>query len=273
MATKGNTAIITCMDSNFEDNLLRDFLFTLRGAAGYEDMVIVLDYGMSDEALKAAEKEYNAIIHKCRRDRKILFSLRNRDLAAYIKSLPSHITHVMAIDGGDVWFQAPIMEAFELCSNRLGYIESDVRTDRHKWTLKILGIMDNDIAQRLLESFKGTRLKNAGMICGPKDLVVYIAEGIYAMAEESKKDFFGLDQLFFNYIVNSMEPDVKITLPKKLNYLLIDNKDDFIIKDGMVYDVEGHLISIVHNAGGLGRVLKKDDDRSKDWIYRKVFQT
>lgn len=267
-----NTAVLTCMDCNFEHNLINDFLKTLRDIACYRGKIVILDYGMSEEAIDRVKNEYGALVIKCSKDRHI-FSVRFRDMAGIIDSLPTDITHVMSIDGGDVWFQASIDGVFELCADGIGYIE-DYHLDNSWWNRKILNLLRPEEMVKLRKNLRGTRQKNAGMICGPRSIMSTVADVIGKYVLNNGMDFFGLDQLYFNYIINNMSPDQKVVLPKKYNYVLIDNRRKLIIKDNLIYDENHEMVAVVHNAGGGSqRIIKKENPKSIDESqYKRVIQ-
>lgn len=255
-----NTAVITCMDHNFEKNLLKDFLETIRFDADYDGEIIVMDYGMTAETINQVKQQYNVTVIKCERDRHI-FSIRFRDAAKIIAGLPEEITHVVLVDGGDVWFQAPLGELFNLCSNKLGYVEERNSADPafNYWNRRILERLSRDEASILTRDFRGVRNKNAGMICGPRKTVVWMARLIEKYVKNCGVDVFGIDQIFFNFIINQMEERKKIMLPERFNYVLIDKVNHLNIKNNIVYDQDNNLVNVVHNAGGgYYRVIEKE---------------
>lgn len=274
MANEINSVIITSMDSNYEKNLLKDFLYTLFNFASYKGKVIVLDYGMSSSTINNIQKDYGVKIVKCSKDGRQIFSVRNRDIVSVIQELPEDITHVMAVDSGDVWFQAPINELFELCDTKIGYVESYYYMSSDLWAKKFLKILGPHEMNKLLYNFRATKLKNAGMMCGPKDLICCVANAINELTVKAGMDYFGLDQVYFNYIINKLDSNLKLVLPKKYNYVLVDNKKTLIIKDEKIYDNENVLVNVVHNAGGAyGRVIKKEVGSSFDYLqYRRIRQ-
>ncbi|EMS73758.1 hypothetical protein [Ruminiclostridium cellobioparum] len=273
MLKEQNTVILTCMDSNFEDNLINDFLKTLRKVAGYQGKIVILDYGMSIVTVNSIENEdENVEIIKCNKDRHI-FSARFRDMAGIIGGLSSEITHVMSIDGGDIWFQAPIDEIFELCKERIGYIE-ECYLGNNWWNKQILNLLRTEEMEKLSKNFRGTRQKNAGMICGPRDIMSKVSDAIGKYVLNNGRDFFGLDQLYFNYIINNMSENKKIVLPDKYNYVLIDNSQKLIIEDNLIYNEKYELMTVIHNAGGAkGRIISKGNKKGFDESpYRRVIQ-
>jgi hypothetical protein len=273
MKNSVNSAIFTCIDSNFEKNLINDFLKTLRGVAFYQGMVVIMDYGMSEKAVNQIKNEDdNVEIVKCTKDRHI-FSVRFRDMAAIIKQLPQKITHIMSIDSGDVWFQSSIDEVFELCDTKIGYIE-DYLLDDSIWNSQLLNLLRPQERQKIRTNLLGTNQKNAGMICGPKSIMADVSDAISNYVLNYGLDFFGLDQLYFNYIINNMDSEKKIVLPNKFNYVLIDTRCKHIIENDLVYDERHELMAVVHNAGGGdNRVIKKSMPESFDETqYKRVIQ-
>ncbi len=273
MLKQQSTAVLTCMDKNFENNLINDFLRTLRNTACYHGKVIILDYGMSIEASERIRNEdENAEIIKCSKDRHI-FSVRFRDMAEIIERLPADITNVMSIDGGDVWFQEPIDDIFEICNDKIGYIE-DYSLDNSWWNRQLLNLLKPGEMKKLCKNFRGTRQKNAGMICGPRNIMIKVSDLIDKYVLNNGNDFFGLDQLYFNYIINNMPDNEKIVLSKKYNYVLIDNRHKLIIENDLVYNENHELMTVIHNAGGgYYRVVKKESCRDVDETqYKRVIQ-
>jgi hypothetical protein len=268
-----NAAVFTCMDSNQEKNLIEDFLKTLRNVACFKGKVIIMDYGMSEQAVNRINNEFsNVEVVKCSKDRHI-FSVRFRDMAEIIKNLPSDITHIMSIDSGDIWFQSSITELFELCETKIGYVE-DYSLDDSLWNRQLLSMLRPQEMNKLRKNLLGTRQKNAGMICGPRELMEYVSAAISGYVLEYGLDFFGLDQLYFNYIINNMDAENKIVLPKKYNYVLIDTRCKHIIENNTVYDEKHDLVAVVHNAGGgSNRVIKKEYSEDADEMqYKRVIQ-
>ena len=273
MIKNDNTAVFTCMDSNLENNLTGDFLKTLRHVACYKGKIVIMDYGMSDMAINRINSEFdNVDIIKCSKDRHI-FSVRFRDMAVIIRNLSPDITHVMAIDGGDVWFQSPIDELFELCGSKVGYVE-DYSLDDSIWNRQLLSMLRPQEMNRLRRNLLGTRQKNAGMICGPRGIMADISDTISKYVLDYGLDFFGLDQLYFNYIINNMDSEQKVVLPKKYNYVLIDTRCKHIIENNLIYDENHELVTVVHNAGGgSNRVIRKGiPDGFDESQYKRVIQ-
>jgi hypothetical protein len=248
------------MDDNFEKNLIADFLKTLRNVAGYTGKVVVMDYGMTAATANIIKRQYGVTVAPCVRDRHI-FSIRFRDAVKVIADLEDEITRVMLIDGGDVWFQAPLGELFQLCGNRLGCVTERSSADpaHNYWIRRILTHLDRDQARILARNFRGTKNKNAGMICGPRQVVATMAGLIEKYVNRCGVDRFGIDQIFFNFLLNRMAEGQKIMLPERFNYVLIDHEDHLNISDHLVYDQDQNLVNVVHNAGGgYYRVVAKE---------------
>ncbi len=253
------TVVITYIDNNFEENLEKDFLHTLRNVALYKGMVILLDYGISNNMKNKIREKYNVKIYTFEKTMPV-FTLRNRDIPNVIESLPEEITNVMVIDGGDVWFQKSINQIFEITKDKIGFVTEPMVPEVKAW------LSECQCNLRSIDSTKDFEItddnfKNSGMVCGPKEDILKITKAVFTDTINAGKEFFGIDQLLFNYEVNKYEKNKLVYLNDEFNYVLITHKNEFTLKDGQVFDKDFKLVTVVHNAGGNLRVLDKQYNR------------
>lgn len=246
------TAIITYVDDNVLENLERDFLETLRKNALYKGRVFVIYYGKKIEEIRKIAEKYKADIFFAKNIFRVS-NQRNIDIARLLKKLPQEIEQVMCIDGGDVWFQAPIDEVFETTKNGYGFVEEN-NIASSGFNLSCLEqIKDKRIRDLFFEKAKGLELINSGMIAGEKTAVLNILKRVADLTLKINQDFFALDQSIFNYVVRS--DGRGINLPENYNYPLGVNKNKFIIKDKLFYNQNNKIINVVHNLGNEERLL------------------
>ncbi len=253
---QGQTAVITYIDDNAAENLERDFLFTLRDKACYKGLVYVIYYGKNKKFAQRIEKRYKAKIIWAEK-RFLASNQRNIDIVQLLKKLPANVSNVMCADAGDLWFQAPIDELFELSKDNYGFVEEDCLADQDFNLGCINQLKDEKIKNLFLEKAAGYNLANSGIIAGPKEKVRSVVKKIAALTQKINQDFFALDQAIFNYVVR--RDGRGINLPPKYNYTLKSRINGFEVKDGLLYDIETkELINVIHNIGGASfRVFEK----------------
>lgn len=252
-----NTAIITCIDQNYEENLEYDFLETLYHKVHFAGEVIVLDYGMSAEVVERIKKKFPVTIHCCEKELSV-FTIRFKHLPGIISSLDEKIKQVMVVDGGDVWFQSTIDPLFEVTKDKIGVVAEDRIVGKDEWTDDIIHNLQNEMEEEVLRVLRGKPVLNAGMICGDRKKITDIYKKVYEDIWKCGMDYFGVDQLFFNYEWYQLLDSERVNLDYKYNYVVIShNEDEYEIKDGVLYDKNGEVIVIVHNAGGNWRILSR----------------
>lgn len=250
-----NTAIITCIDGRLDENLENDFLTTLSNESDYKGHIIILDYGIKSEVKKRIAAKYNATFYEFKKTNPV-FNLRYKHLPIVIKKIPKEITNIMLIDSGDIWFQKSIEPIFNLTEKRIGCVDEPIIFGEDEWINLCLANLPVADRELILSNSKGKRNKNAGMICGPRNDIYTLVKNIYEYMIFIGIEFFGLDQLFFNYEINKMNEHQFIVLNKEFNYVLVTYKD-FIYKNKKIYTENDNLVTVVHNAGGNWRVFNR----------------
>lgn len=261
MLNESSTAIITYIDENYDENLLEDFLSTLKSEALYKGKIVIIDYGMSKKIKEKISEAYDVNIYEFEKTMPV-FSLRYKHIPDVIKDLPAEITNVMLIDGGDVWFQKPISPIFELTKERIGCVEESIIYGKNEWTLECVNNLDEKITAKVMGYINERHVKNSGMVCGPRNEILYLTRKIYNDMKESGIEFFGIDQIFFNYELNRLKNNQVIILDNEFNYVLVTNKNKFVIDNGKIYDNNLRLLTVVHNAGGAWKVLDRDYNKT-----------
>lgn len=257
MIDEKTTAVITYVDGNYEENLENDFIYTLRERASYQGKIIVVDYGVEAEVRERISKKFDVDFHVCKKDMSVC-ALRYRDIPEIIDSLDESITNILVIDGGDVWFQKSIHELFEITKQRIGCVEEKMIFGEDEWVEKCMKNLDIKDRNRILSLAMGRHVKNSGMVCGPRHEVSKLIRNVCNDIYESGIEYFGIDQLFFNYEFLKIEDEEGVILDIDYNFVLITNKEAYYVEEDDVYCKKNNkLITVVHNAGGAWRMLKR----------------
>ncbi len=240
--------IITCIDKNCEWYLINDFLPSL--FKYYSGTVAIIDYGLSDEALKEISK-YNLHINKCDPVKQIV-NIRMKHFSEFLESpLFKDETHVMMIDGGDVWFQDSFDEIFELCKDHVGFVKAKDR-GTYIWMENYIRLInqhvEEDFYHKIMGKIKDRSIAGAGMVCGPKEKMIKLLKDIYKFVEDVGYDSFCLDMIGLNYLVRS-SGEVFVSLPKTYDFNIIRFPQSVIYEEGIIYDSGKKRVKIVHNSG------------------------
>ena len=250
------TAIITYVDRNNEENIKEDFLKSLFEISCYEGYVFILDYGMSDDIRKEIEEVYPVKILKS--EKKIdIFVDRYKDIFRVIDSLPQTVISIATMDSGDIWFQEGLGELFEFAGKSIKTVVENRVWDEDEWSLKCINSLDARDKKMVLGVLSKTLVRNSGVIVGNRELMRDVFQNVYEDIVRCGYSFFGIDQIFVNYEIAKLNSEKRRALEDRFNYVLVSNKGDFELKDNIVYKKNGELIVVVHNAGGNWRVLDR----------------
>lgn len=251
-----DTAIITYIDRNNEENLLNDFLPTLFEAANYTGLVVILEYGIDKEIKDAILKKYKVELVECNITTDI-FVDRYRDISDVITKLPGKIKSVVTMDSGDIWFQDSLDDFF---TNEPGIISTVCEEriwDIDEWALKCINMLKDSDKRVVLKKLEGVNVRNSGVISGERNAVRDLSENVYRDIISCGYSFFGIDQIYVNYEIAIISEEKRRTLNERYNYVLVSNVGKFIIEDDIVYSSDGEKIAVVHNAGGNWRILNR----------------
>lgn len=251
------TMVLTYIDENYEENLEFDFIKSLRECANYKGKVVVLNYGINETVAEYLAKQYDVDFVNCKKDLAV-FSQRYRDIPDIVNSQSKDIENVMLIDGGDVWFQKSVMPIFEATADRIGCVEESSVFGADEWTDKCMANLSENMQDEILKWCKGTHVKNSGMIAGPRNLIVELMKNIYVDICNSGIEYFGIDQILFNYEYMKLDENIRIVLDNQFNFVLVTNKEGYEITKEKIYRKQDNmLVTVVHNAGGAWRMLKR----------------
>lgn len=257
MINEENTTVITYIDANYQENLEYDFLPSLRKTAGYRGRIIIIDYGIdSDRAIRLKEK-YGVEIRRYAKDIS-MFSIRYRHIAEIAESLNENITTILITDSGDIWYQDSINTIFEQSENAISCVQEDRVVGEDEWTSKCINNIPAEYKTEFLHMTRGSRVKNSGVICGNRNIIIPMFKRIYMDIINCGVEFFGIDQLYFNYEWNRLNNVKKVILDEIFNYVLVSHKDEYVISENdKIVSVKKGIVAVVHNAGGNWRALKR----------------
>lgn len=274
MINEKNTAIITYIDEYFVENLEKDFLTSLFEKAHFEGKVIILNYGMNEDTVERLQIRFNVEIKTCEKLMPV-FSNRYLDIPHAIDSLDENITHIMLMDSGDIWFQNNINFIFECSLNGIGCVKEERVIGADSFTEYCLNHLDRSERSKMESIMLGKNVINAGVICGPREMVRKIACDVERDMQNNSSEFFGIDQLYFDYEWYCLSDESKEELDEICNYVLVSNVNKYAVRDGYIYNALNKLVAVVHNAGANWRVLKRPfvNEHSNEDQYTDVRKT
>jgi hypothetical protein len=235
-------AIITCCDAKYGDFLIEHWLRSLAAHDNLSDGsidVIVLDYGLTAGQLERLHAEM-VRTHPCVRDGH-LTNIRYRDMAAALRD--SNYDQVLAIDGGDIIFQADIRPAFEQHKDQFRAVCEQFDAAMH---VRLIGVQDfrPDVIQQILALLGDRPAINGGVVFGPAKKFVQLWNEFEHYCQTFSQ--YASDQLLISYLLYK---EGFFPLDEGYNFALFNTRSKFCIKNGVFLDGAGKPIPIVHNNG------------------------
>ena len=133
-------------------------------------------YGKKIKKVEGLTQKYNVKVFSFKR-RLAAVNQRYPDFLKLLKEIPDNVTQLIFIDSGDVWFQGPIDQIFELTKNQCGFVEENIKADGEFNNSIINQINDGNTKAEFFKKASGFKLINGGMIAGNrKDLAYLLAE-------------------------------------------------------------------------------------------------
>ncbi len=262
--------IITSSDQRYGDFLVNHWYRSLCDHVDLENVdVAVLDYGL-DESQRRSLESAGVTLHRCQADGNIT-NVRYRGMAEFLST--RNYDQVLAIDGGDIIFQADIRHLFEQDKATFRGVCEEREIPFHDLVLPRTD-MEREGYQRMFGYLKGKPTVNGGVLFGP-------ATAFQEMWSEFQKhchsfNVFGTDQLLVN---NFVYRNGFVQLDKKYNFVIMAMKSQFRIREGVFYLQNGDVIPVVHNAGmqSLTRCIWKfgygKDCNKRKWLTPFVLHT
>jgi len=238
---QGKFIIITSSDSNCGDFLINHWLKSLKENVDLNLVdVVVLNYGLTKEQKDILLSE-DVIVIDCIRDGHIV-NLRYRDMLDFLKR--HDYEQVLACDGGDIIFQDNIVDIFNYHKNEFRGVCERVPTSVYLYYNLQTSAFYEEYKEDLLRVLNRKKVINGGFIVAPRDKFMVLCQ--YVLKIIKKPDNFGPDQIILNYVLYK---EGFFEIETKYNYILTQYTNKFKIKDGIFYDNDGKVISVVHNAG------------------------
>ena len=158
--------VVTMCNEAYASQLLNEFLPSLRKEGQYTGNVVILDYGLSEETVKKAIR-FNALVIKCStfpQFQKTVDHLRAKHILNVLTDWPE-IQHVAYSDCGDVWFQAPVNELFEVDGFGLA---PEVDTWDCGWCQNVINHIVGPIKEEINSTLCDKVMRNFGIHAGDR---------------------------------------------------------------------------------------------------------
>lgn len=149
----------------------------------------------------------------------------------------------MLTDTGDMIFQKNITHLFKENPNKFRAVVEDRPAPMLEYTL-IKRLFPKEYEKEIEKTLKNKDMMDGGMIIASNKNFKKLCENMDKLI--LNKNSFGPDQVILNYTL--YKTGFK-KLPKKYNYVIGSLNEKFTIKQGVFYDVNNEIVSIVHNTG------------------------
>jgi hypothetical protein len=201
--------------------------------------VNVLDYGLTDEH-RAELQAQGVSCHRCVKDGHP-GTVRVRDVARIAAEL--NYDQVLAVDSGDLIFQADVSPLFEQDKNQFRAVCEELNVPIHHV------FMDRSdfpppVRRRVLSFLYDKPVINGGFLLGPVAKFRAFWEKFAELGVGHR--CFCTDQMVLNYMLHQegFKP-----LEKRYNFVALSMLSRISIRRGVIYDEQGRVIPVVHNAG------------------------
>ncbi len=232
--------LYTASDKKYGDFLIDHWYRSLRDHVELSQIdVRVLDYGLSTAQRYYLEHE-GAGVRRCVKDGHVAV-LRFRDLADDLRERAC--AQVLAVDGGDILFQADIAPLFALHPERFRAVPEDLNTGFD------IFLREEYFSRATLTAIRrATALRpqiNAGFLLGPRRAFLELCRQVISLVLDH--GVFGPDQLVVNKVLHESG---YLPLPRGYNFVVATAQQEFDIVEGVFVTREDQRpIPVVHNAG------------------------
>jgi len=240
MNTEKPFVIYAASDKKYGDFLIDHWFQSLRQNVDLTKIdVRILDYGLSTAQRYYLEHEGVGVV-PCVKDGHVAV-VRFRDLARDLRT--KAYQQVLAVDGGDILFQADISSLFEQNKDRFRAVPEDLNSG-----FDIFLKEENFSRETISAIRRATALRpqiNAGFVLGPRQEFLGLCDTIGRLVLDPKA--FGPDQLVVNMVLNT---DGYYPLARGYNFVVATSKQGFVIENGVFLNaMDRKPIPVVHNAG------------------------
>jgi hypothetical protein len=242
--------VITASDAHCGGFLVRHWLASLERAIDPDRVdVAVIDYGLT-RVQRMLLVQRGVILWPARRDGHVT-SVRLRDTAAFLAC--HRYDQVMVADGGDIIFQASIMDAFRRSPRSLRAVYETHYTLGF-WRLYLRGFFRPSLVPVIRAALKDHQAVNTGVLLGPSEAVRRCLAEAFDLIR--RRSAWGPDAVALNYLLHR---DGFVPMPETCNFVLPTARRAFRIRQGQFQCRDGALIRVVHNAGGASpfRVVRR----------------
>jgi len=233
-------AVIGSSDSRCGDFVINHWLLSLEKNIDRKLVdIVILNYGLTEKQKKMLLSKA-VIVVDCIKDGHIV-NLRYRDMLNYLNG--NKYEQVMACDSGDIIFQKNIMGLFNQKPDSFRVVIEDIQPPTLEYSLA-KKTFSKKVKEELLKVLKDKKMANGGMIVAPAKKFKLLCKEMLRLIQ--RLDSFGPDQIILNYVIYKIG---FYDLGEDFNYIPVTAKTRFYIKNGIFYNKNNGIISIVHNAG------------------------
>lgn len=238
--------IITACNNVYEENLLLDFLPTLRNDAEFTGLIALVDYGCNN--LESLKKYVDYVLPRPITNDNFCFHLNQRSgEIVEIIDIFHDVDCFMYADAGDVWFQRPLDELWNLVKDGVGAVAENI-TCSDPWFMAIISKLSEAEKNKVHEATKDRVMFNAGVFAGERNQLRILCDTWFKNAKESASPHFGLCQVYFNYSLAINAKLNFVNLPRSYNY--IAQAFPFRTEGNVMFDsTTNEKVHIGHNAG------------------------
>lgn len=266
--------IVTASDQKYGDFLIDHWLSSLRE---YTDAsaadIVVLDYGLST-AQRFYLEAHGVYRWPGKRDGHVAV-VRYRELRDLL-AVHEECRQVLLCDSGDIIFQDSVAPVFDIEPDRFRAVTEDYKPLFSVFiSADFFGQQDRE---RLSECFILNPMINGGMVVGPRNKMISLAEACLSTIVDRTK--FGPDQIVLNDVLHR---DGFHELDVLYNYVVATAKEGIRIENGVFKTSKGRTPIVVHNAGNVGLLrpienfgFGADRNRLKEDVYtalRTLYQS
>ncbi len=260
--------IVTASDRRYGDFLIEHWLRSLADNTDLSDIdVAVLDYGLS-VAQRFYLQSNGVLVHPGSRDGHVTV-IRYRELRTFLAAHPDYAQAALC-DSGDIIFQGDLSPVFRkdvdtfraVCEDYKPFFSIFISSD----------FFDAEDRERLSECFIRNPMINGGLVIGPRDKMIALADECLAVIKDKTR--FGPDQIVVN---GALYRDGFVALDNLYNYVVATAKEGVKIEGGSILTGEYREPVVVHNAGNIGTLRPLEDfgygpsrNRLKEDVYHAL---
>lgn len=232
-------AIISAINSAHADFFIQHWLPSLQATTDLGQIeIVVIDMGLHSSQ-RATLRKYTTIV-SC--------NVKTHPTAARFLTIEKYLRQhnhqkALLIDGGDIFFQADITPIFQFADKKIHAARCVSRGLFYEWFLP--NCFPLTTALKLYRVVSCKPAYSAGVVVGERTVLIQLLSKMNAFLQSVHH--YGADQIVMNYIGHQYK--MFADLPQTYNFSSLTGWEQFLIKEGKVYDSKQKIVAVVHNAG------------------------